>query len=406
MGFHDFMTCRVSSLGTLLSAEESFSLPPVSDHLPQAFRVVWETGHAVEILSWNVMARGRAGATGRAGTALEGKRLTNNGLDCDETPDSYKQRLKERVLPVLQRWLEQSGTCQRVACLQEFPVQPLLQQEFLSDLRSKIPCLQMAVGSAWEVESMDLPNACVLQLVVEAGFAQLATHTNAVVWDSSLCERPSQVPRGPEVLQLALKSTKHTFDLMSFHLPFKDSPGGARYSEGVKAATSFLRTLSRDTPRPLIAAGDFNVQVNDLEKAFGATAMATQHDSAVFRGQRLSVDACVALPGLEEPSTSLMPLVEDSGGLWRPSELELFGPEGRDAFIEKYVAKNLHDDPRLWRLSDTAVASLGCWPFAEQPREVARLLHGTRSQKKRKLDNPLLGTIVVNYSDSGEVSPQ
>ena len=53
-------------------------------------------------------------------------------------------------------------------------------QEFLSDLRSKIPCLQMAVGSAWEVESMDLPNACVLQLVVEAGFAQLATHTNAV----------------------------------------------------------------------------------------------------------------------------------------------------------------------------------------------------------------------------------
>lgn len=38
----------------------------------------------------------------------------------------------------------------------------------------------MAVGSAWEVESMDLPNACVLQLVVEAGFAQLATHTNAV----------------------------------------------------------------------------------------------------------------------------------------------------------------------------------------------------------------------------------
>eukprot|EP00913_Durusdinium_trenchii_P034562 g32333.t1 len=118
--------------------------------------------------------------------------------------------------------------------------------------------------------------------------------------------------------------------------------------------------------------------------------MATQHDSAVFRGQRLSVDACVALPGLEEPSTSLMPLVEDSGGLWRPSELELFGPEGRDAFIEKYVAKNLHDDPRLWRLSDTAVASLGCWPFAEQPREVARLLHGTRSQKKRKLDNPLL----------------
>ncbi|CAK9011944.1 unnamed protein product [Durusdinium trenchii] len=345
MGFHDFMKCRVSSLGTLLSAEESFSLPPVSDHLPQAFRVVWETGHAVEILSWNVMARGRAGATGRAGTALEGKRLTNNGLDCDETPDSYKQRLKERVLPVLQRWLEQSGTCQRVACLQEFPVQPLLQQEFLSDLRSKIPCLQMAVGSAWE-----------------AGFAQLATHTNAVVWDSSLCERPSQVPRGPEVLQLALKSTKHTFDLMSFHLPFKDSPGGARYSEGVKAATSFLRTLSRDTPRPLIAAGDFNVQVNDLEKAFGATAMATQHDSAVFRGQRLSVDACVALPGLEEPSTSLMPL----------------------------VAKNLHDDPRLWRLSDTAVASLGCWPFAEQPREVARLLHGTRSQKKRKLDNPLL----------------
>ncbi|CAK9011942.1 unnamed protein product [Durusdinium trenchii] len=284
MGFHDFMKCRVSSLGTLLSAEESFSLPPVSDHLPQAFRVVWETGHAVEILSWNVMARGRAGATGRAGTALEGKRLTNNGLDCDETPDSYKQRLKERVLPVLQRWLEQSGTCQRVACLQEFPVQPLLQQEFLSDLRSKIPCLQMAVGSAWE-----------------AGFAQLATHTNAVVWDSSLCERPSQVPRGPEVLQLALKSTKHTFDLMSFHLPFKDSPGGARYSEGVKAATSFLRTLSRDTPRPLIAAGDFNVQVNDLEKAFGISDFV-----GVSSGRQASMTHSV--PSGQTETTAKVPL--------------------------------------------------------------------------------------------------
>ena len=36
------------------------------------------------------------------------------------------------------------------------------------------------------------------------------------------------------------------------------------------------------------------------------------------------------------------------------------------------VAKNLHDDPQLWRLSDAAVASLGCWPFAEQAKEVSR----------------------------------
>ena len=40
--------------------------------------------------------------------------------------------------------------------------------------------------------------------------------------------------------------------------------------------------------------------------------------------------------------------------------------------IGDQVAKNLHDDPQLWRLSDAAVASLGCWPFAEQAKEVSR----------------------------------
>lgn len=40
--------------------------------------------------------------------------------------------------------------------------------------------------------------------------------------------------------------------------------------------------------------------------------------------------------------------------------------------IGDQVAKNLHNDPQLWRLSDAAVASLGCWPFAEQAKEVSR----------------------------------
>ncbi|CAL1168183.1 unnamed protein product [Cladocopium goreaui] len=305
------------------------------------------------------MSRGRAGNTGRAGTALEGKVLTNNGLDCDETPADYEQRLKERMLPVLAGWMGSSNDCMRVACMQEFPVQPLLQQELLSELRSKASqqTLQMAVSSAWEAE-------------------QLVGHCNAVVWDSSgYIEPPSQVPMGSKALRLILTSESGTFDLMSFHLPFVDSPGGIRYSDSIKEAAKFLQLSAKPSVagRSLIAAGDFNVQVDDLVNGECMTPLAAIPDSAIFREHRLSVDACFA--SAVQPDSAMeqkvSPLVEVEG-VWRSSREEFFGADGRDAFIEKHVAKNLHNDPQLWRLSDAAVASLGCWPFAEQAKEVSR----------------------------------
>ena len=320
--------------------------------------------------------------------------LTNNGLDCDETPADYEARLKDRVLPVIARWMQvapEGSGCMRVVCMQEFPVQPLLQQDFFLQLRRNAcqPALQMAVSTAWEAQ-------------------QLVGQCNAVVWDGSSCERPAQVPMGSKALRLILRNILGTFDVMSFHLPFIDSPGGPRYRDGVKEAVGFFQRFSKEPVRGLIAAGDFNVAVDDLKtEAKCSTPLAAQPDSAVFRGRRLSIDACFASgsvhPDREFVGEHESPLVEVEG-VWRSSNAEFFGTNDRDTFIEKHVSKTLHHDPQLWRLGDAAVASLGCWPFAEQVKEVSRMFRGSAAKssgKKRKLNNPLLSAYA---SESDETS--
>ncbi|CAJ1422047.1 unnamed protein product [Effrenium voratum] len=367
---------------TLLPPEDCFNpKQPISDHLPQVFRLA---GH--EILTWNIMARGKSGMKGRSGTVLEGKVLTNNGLSCDETPEAYAQRLRSRVWPVVCRWL---GGGMRMACLQEFPTQPLLQKELLGQLQATRPSLQLAVGSAWE-----------------ANFTQLLGHCTAVVWDSSLWrEIPCQVPTA-HALRLQLGTTA----IASVHLPFVDSPGGPRYGDGLKRALHFVQNLAK-TAGQLTAAGDFNVNVEDLKaKAEGLAEIAMVPDSAMFKSQRITVDACVKFDSSSTPSGLEASQMVCHEGVWRLSSAEIFGKDGRDAFVSKHVAQSLHDDPRLWRLSDTAVFSLGCWPFTDQLREVGRLLRDAmpqRASKKQKLGNPLLGmsAYASDSNDSSDASP-
>ena len=81
----------VCAAGLLASAEAVFDRR-VSDHLPQSYSVALPPlsvggnagGTVLEVLVWNVMCRGRAGREGQKGSALEGKVLSNNGLELDE----------------------------------------------------------------------------------------------------------------------------------------------------------------------------------------------------------------------------------------------------------------------------------------------------------------------------------
>ncbi|CAE7700320.1 abcG22 [Symbiodinium sp. CCMP2456] len=350
------MASALTAAGTLLDAKVCFHADcPISDHQPQLFRANCG-GRFVEVLTWNVMVRGRSGQVGRQGTALEGRALTNNGLDCDETPEAYALRLRDRVAPAVAKWLASAASAW-VASFQEFPAHPLLQEEFLAVLRQTRASVQLAVGSG----------------KTKGGAIELASYCNAVAWAGDIwTDPPQEVSVSFPGLGLVLNGSDWRLSVLSFHLPFVDAPGGPRYGESLQAAKAFLRRLGGWLAGPLLAAGDFNTSVELLEdeaRSVGAE-LALMPKSAVFRDQQLSTDGCVLLakPG-GAADVEAMSQVE---GVYRGSCAGLFAGMDRDAFVSKYIAQSLHEEPRLWRLSDGGVATLGRWAFAEQPKELTR----------------------------------
>ncbi|CAE7209601.1 abcG22 [Symbiodinium necroappetens] len=282
-----------------------------------------------------VLEKGRSGQVGRQGTALEGRALTNNGLDCDETPEAYALRLRDRVAPAVAKWLA-SAPSAWVASFQEFPAHPQLQQEFLAVLRQTRASVQLAVGSG----------------KTKGGAVELASYCNAVAWAGDIwTDPPQEVSVSCPGLGLVLNGADWRLSVLSFHLPFVDAPGGPRYGESLQAAKAFLRRLGGWLAGPLLAAGDFNTNVELLEdeaRSAGAE-LALMPKSAVFRDQQLSTDGCVLLakPG-GAADVETMSQVE---GVYRGSCAGLFAGMDRDAFVSKYIAQSLHEEPRLWRLS-------------------------------------------------------
>eukprot|EP00928_Gymnodinium_smaydae_P028641 TRINITY_DN21795_c0_g1_i1.p1 TRINITY_DN21795_c0_g1~~TRINITY_DN21795_c0_g1_i1.p1 ORF type:complete len:472 (+),score=87.69 TRINITY_DN21795_c0_g1_i1:98-1513(+) len=429
----------VTALPPLLTAEKAFAaVAPYSDHLPQAFRVAVSRGglECVEVLTWNVMTRGRSGGCGREGTALAGKALTNNGLNLDEGVEAYEDRILERVLPVVASWwpssvggeesLKTPTHYPRLACLQEFPAAPLLQEEILRQLRivTARPQLQLAVWSA--------PVAAPL----------LAFHCNAVLWDDrdwlaaklrpSHCSSSSPGVNGASavvdfyiarqgfVTEECLNiDEKPTLRLMSIHLPFLDLPGGPRYAaalEQARKSCSEAAVAAADGVLTILA-GDLNADTEvALESAVFHARWGRVVGSAVWHGQHLTVDGVVALAGAgnkecsqhirapdplsvssSETRTQRIPNLT-SGVLRGDADAQsLFGVGGdREAFIAARVRRELQDDPRLWRLDDLALATVGRWPFADQERVLGRLLkraaaNGSSAARRKRvrLQNPM-----------------
>eukprot|EP00929_Paragymnodinium_shiwhaense_P054788 TRINITY_DN27461_c0_g1_i2.p1 TRINITY_DN27461_c0_g1~~TRINITY_DN27461_c0_g1_i2.p1 ORF type:complete len:439 (-),score=111.24 TRINITY_DN27461_c0_g1_i2:42-1358(-) len=424
---------RVEAAGLLAEAEAVFdSQQPWSDHLPQQFKAV-AGSLEVQLLVWNVMCRGRAGQVGRAGTALAGKTLTNNGLDYDETVEDYEKRLLERVAPVIAKWLvgedgnddRQSRPPLKLACLQELPAPPLLQEDLLGRLRtlSSCPQLMLAVQPSGGA-------------VAEDGAAPFSTCT-AILWrvDGSVEPtvqarlRPSGGGEPPSSLGLLLSmSGQPPVAVFSVHLPFVDHRGGPRYDmavrQGVEAVKAFDQCGRLAAACAVIVAGDLNCDVEDVhpvlaDKGCRMDMKSARHEgSATFRKSRVTTDACVAWAmgqgAAGEQDSAKSGSGESSGaevaaastdGIYRLGSSALwFGRGGRDDFLKMCIAKQLQDDPHVWRLEDRALASLGLWPFGEQPALLSRLRNrakeAAKPKKKARLNNPLAAALGCD-SESG-----
>ncbi|CAE7528079.1 abcG22, partial [Symbiodinium pilosum] len=139
------------------------------------------------------------------------------------------------------------------------------------------------------------------------------------------------------------------------------------------------------------------------------TELAWIPKSAVFRKQQLSTDGCLLLAQTRGTAEShAMDLV---GGVWRGSGAGLFAGLDRDEFVSKCIAQSLHEEPRLWRLSDLGVSSLGRLSFADQPKELTRLVKqsatcGAPAKKRQRLANPLLGTAAYDSESGGSTASE
>mmetsp|Transcript_70882 Transcript_70882/g.196933 ORF Transcript_70882/g.196933 Transcript_70882/m.196933 type:complete len:444 (+) Transcript_70882:71-1402(+) len=412
---------RVEATSLVADSDAIFNTEtPVSDHLPQTYRLALArvgssapAGHTdsadIDVLVWNVMCRGRAGKAGRSGTALEGKALTNNGLDYDESPQAYERRILGRVAPLLGDWWS-SDACNmrrpapRLACLQEFPAQPLLQDEFLTKLRegTRRLGLQLAVHPPVSLGAGDARD--------EGGPMAGCT---AVVWDEtdisgcSVLAVKDVAAKGAVGLSLRYSGAPPVA-LYSVHLPFRDRPGGARYGDAVESARATLGALRSHGAgvgaAAVVVAGDFNVDVRHVaSRSLAVDGERFEYgvwaDSTAFRGARLTTDACIAAavspeahaeegkPRLCAPSSP-----EGPGGVLRAGSAGVFFGVDREEFFQAFVARALQDDPRTWGLGDKALATLGCWPFVDQPVALDHILAGAAKQppqKRSRLANPL-----------------
>jgi len=151
---------------------------------------------------------------------------------------------------------------------------------------------------------------------------------------------------------------------------------------------------SRKTPSKtlIVVAGDFNVDVRKIGDGDCGLEFASccTSNSAVFRDSSLTVDACIAAMGCQpwkdRETMKVDGVLEQcisqnmDDGVWRMQTSMPFFGLSRDAFIETCIHRLLHDDPRLWRLSDAALATLGLWPPVDQLRELGQLLIRCREQ--------------------------
>merc|ERR1712146_230468 len=93
----------------------------------------------------------------------------------------------------------------------------------------------------------------------------------------------------------------------------------------------------------------------------------------------------------------------------RPGQTTSFFGKTRDAFISLYMDRTLQDDPRVWRLDDASIATIGLSPFADQLRVLGRVLARqstmagktkTKPRKRRRLLNLLSSAEGPNESSS------
>lgn len=299
---------------------------------------------------------------------------------------------------------------------------PLLQRQALSMMRdrTKRQALQLAVRSP-------VPNT--------DGALDYGCHSgtcNALMWDAdewldaAVVEDLHVSRQRPLAVSLRLRALSSeqpaVVQFVSFHLPYVAGASESGH-DAMEASHTFCQQLFELAPVTslVVAAGDLNVDVRELVAtrtpwapsgapapfAFGCT-----DDSAVFGGKRLTVDACLAGRGRSPQGSAGAPATvgkhggadatrcsPDADGVWRAGgQLPFFG-RGRDAFLSALVHRQLHDDPRLWRLGDAALCTLGCWPFADQARVLGRLT-STAPSRKRPLVNPLAAAGPGDTSES------
>lgn len=359
--------------------------------------------------------------------------MTAGICDISEYPDIEVESAIVKVYAaetaaILGRWFggaENSGCSQtvapRIACLQEFPASPLLQDAVLRKVRlvAGRPGITIAVSpsgtSAGDADRWSPPSSCV-----------------AIAWDADarglLHNAELLIPKRPAGavgLLLQRLGAAAPVSVFSIHVPFIDSVGGALYKDALKSAHQALTDLRDCSASPcagVIVVGDFNVDLRDAATIVGESPfeLAIFDSSATFGGKATTVDACAcavvarqACAELHERTSIERAPASALERVWRVGASMPFFGQSRDDFLERSLVRSLQDDPRVWQLSDDALASLGLCPFMEQPQVLTRLLEQVsntkgRPRKRARLTNPLaaaqVGSATVSSDSEDETS--
>ena len=165
--------------------------------------------------------------------------------------EAYEQRLLQTAAPVVGDWFRagSGASCRRLACLQEFPAQPLLQEDLLARLRAAagLPRLVVAVR----------PSRC----EGEAG-AKLANPTcTALAWDAAALDASLLAEDDAGALGVAFKTACGApISVFSAHLAFSDGGEGGEAARRLCGALAAARARGRAAgAAAVVVAGDFNV---------------------------------------------------------------------------------------------------------------------------------------------------